>query len=367
LKILSISSLPLLPHLGSGKTRLHWTEGLRQFGNTVDVLEPKDFELWTTLKKGKKYRMAVGILFAVKKILKKNTYDIIEFYGDEYWLLLLWLKKMKKKTPLLVAHADAVELNDMDKAQKFWDKRKGFVHWIYRHTHYRFAETTFSLAGRLVCGNQNDLNYVLGKKYFTAQQAVCIAPGIEDSFHDLPFTTEKENIVVFVGSWIKRKGVDVVVDVMNTILAENNSYQFYIIGSGAHPETVQQAFDAAVRSRVKVFEQIELEALQQNLMKTAVFFFPSYSEGFGLAVAEAMSCSCAAVITPEGIGGELVHQKEALICRYDDINTMTESINCLIKNKAERIRIAYNGWLKAKEYRWKDQVKKLASAYCGWL
>jgi glycosyltransferase involved in cell wall biosynthesis len=207
----------------------------------------------------------------------------------------------------------------------------------------------------------------LGKKYFTAQQAVCIAPGIEDSFHDLPFTTEKENIVVFVGSWIKRKGVDVVVDVMNTILAENNSYQFYIIGSGAHPETVQQAFDAAVRSRVKVFEQIELEALQQNLMKTAVFFFPSYSEGFGLAVAEAMSCSCAAVITPEGIGGELVHQKEALICRYDDINTMTESINCLIKNKAERIRIAYNGWLKAKEYRWKDQVKKLASAYCGWL
>ncbi|HVX25695.1 MAG TPA: glycosyltransferase family 4 protein [Parafilimonas sp.] len=367
MRILSISTIPLLPYYGSGKTRLHWTEGLRKLGHEVDVLEPKDFEPFKKWKKAKSYRLALGIFFKVRRLLKTRSYDLVEFYGDEYWLLLVWLKKFKKDKPLLVAHTDAVELNDMDKAQRFWHVRKGINKWLFNTAHYRLSQKTFSLADKLVCGNTDDLQYVIEKKYFQANEAVCISPGIEESFHDLPFQPRKENIILFIGSWIERKGIKVIIPVINTVLADNPDYTFYIIGAGAGPGFVQKEFDAAIQDRIKVFQQMPLQALQAHALTASVFFFPSYSEGFGLALAEAMSCSCAVVCTPTGIGNELIHGEEALVCGFNEADKMISCINLLIQNEELRLKIAKNGWLRAKQYRWKEQVKKLESVYRNWL
>ena len=50
MKILSLSTCPLDPLLGSGKTRLRWSEGLRELGHTVDMAEPRDYETWQPLR-----------------------------------------------------------------------------------------------------------------------------------------------------------------------------------------------------------------------------------------------------------------------------------------------------------------------------
>ncbi len=53
MKILSLSASVFLdPHLGSGKTRLQWTSGLRELGHEVDILQPSDVEWWPALKIG---------------------------------------------------------------------------------------------------------------------------------------------------------------------------------------------------------------------------------------------------------------------------------------------------------------------------
>lgn len=365
-KILSISSIPLLPHLGSGQTRLHWTSGLQSLGHTVDILQPKDFELFGSFKKAKQYRMALGILLRVQKQLRKSSYDLIEFYGSEYWLLLLWFKKFKKRIPLLVAHADGVELNDMDKAQLFWDKRKGLHKWVYDNTHYRFAKINFALANRLVCGCADDLTYMIRRKYFLPEQAKSIPPGIDDSFHEISFQPEKEKIIIFIGSWIERKGMRIVPDVINQILSHHTAYKFYIIGAGINKEDVLKTFDVSLQNRVIVFGKISLKELQVHTQAAGIFFFPSYSEGFGLSVIEAMSCSCAVVTTPTGVGNELVNNEEAIVCNFDDVTAMINSIEYFIANETERKRIAFKGWQKAKEYRWDKQVKQLETTYENW-
>ncbi len=366
MKILSISSIPLLPHLGSGRTRLHWTKGLKELGHEVDVLEPKNFELFPSIHKAKKYKLAIGILFKVKKLLKNKTYDVIEFYGDEYWLMLKWVKKSKYKLPLLVAHADGVELHDMDKAQIFWDKKKGIKKWLFDNTHYHFARRTFSLADYLVCGCNDDLQYMISRKYFSIQNAACIAPGIEDSFHAISFQTEKKNIISFVGSWIGRKGISIIPLVINEVLKKNKKFFFHIFGTRTSGESIIQNFDASIRERVIVFDKMSLEELQKNILNSSIFFMPTYSEGFGLSVAEAMSCGCAVVTTPTGIGKELINTKEAFICDFDDVQHMVSSINFLIDNSNKREQLAYNGWSRAKEYVWQTEVKKLETTYLNW-
>ena len=126
-------------------------------------------------------------------------------------------------------------------------------------------------------------------------------------------------------------------------------------------------FDPSVRERITVFAELSLYELQQHLTAASIFFMPSYSEGFGLSTVEAMSCSCAVVCTPTGVGKELIHGKEALICDFNDNENMTSSISYLIGNPDKRKEIAYNGWLKAKTFVWKSQVKKLEAIYLKWL
>ena len=87
MKILSLSNHSLLPHLGSGKTRIRWTDGLRRHGNEVTGLQPRDFEVLPRLKRAKKFRYAVGALVKVWSLLRRQDFDLIEYYGDEFWLL----------------------------------------------------------------------------------------------------------------------------------------------------------------------------------------------------------------------------------------------------------------------------------------
>lgn len=366
MKILSISSIPLLPHLGSGQTRLHWTQGLQKLGHTVDVLQPKDFELLAKMNKAKQFRMAIGILLKVNRLLRHTSYDLIEFYGSEYWLMLIWLKKFKKKRPLLVAHADGVELNDMDKAQLFWDKKKGIRKWVYRQTHYRFARLNFLLADRLVCGCFDDLEYMIANKYFSENNAVCIAPGVQDSFHSIPYQENKNDSISFVGSWIGRKGIDLIPPVINQVLKTNENFSFQIFGTGMQRESILKYFDASIQNRIEVFDRMPIKKMQEKLSRSSMFFMPTYSEGFGLSTVEAMSCSCAVITTPTGIGKEITNNKEAIICSFGDIKNMVSNIYFLINNVEKRKELAYNGWLRAKEYLWEKQVHKLETTYLHW-
>src|SRR5918994_670671 len=101
MKVLSLSTCPLDPSLGSGKTRLRWSEGLRGLGHTVEMVEPKDFETWHGQRRGLRFRQAWGAWGFVKNKLKSGKYDLIEFFGGEFGLATWQLSKMAHR-PLIV-------------------------------------------------------------------------------------------------------------------------------------------------------------------------------------------------------------------------------------------------------------------------
>src|SRR3954465_2762896 len=78
MKILSLSNHTLLPHLGSSKTRIRWTEGLRRHGHEVKVIQPDDFEVLAGFKKAKKFRYAIGAWLKVWSLLNREDFDLIE-------------------------------------------------------------------------------------------------------------------------------------------------------------------------------------------------------------------------------------------------------------------------------------------------
>ena len=130
---------------------------------------------------------------------------------------------------------------------------------------------------------------------------------------------------------------------------------------------IEQLFANDLTDRIRVFDKLPQVELLEGIKKSAIFFFPSYSEGFGLATAEAMSCGCAVVTTKTGLGSNLETDKEALICEFDNVEQMEEAISKLINNEELRLEIALNGYNKVKQFVWQNQIMKLEQAYSNWV
>src|SRR5262245_14752011 len=109
MKILTITNCPLDPTLGSGKTVIRYSEGLRAAGHTVRVLEPKDYETARAFGRGKRLRQAIGSWQRISEELKTDKFDLIEFFGAEFWLAITRLAGERER-PLLVAHTNGLEL-----------------------------------------------------------------------------------------------------------------------------------------------------------------------------------------------------------------------------------------------------------------
>ena len=367
MKILSLSASVFLdPHLGSGKTRLHWTNGLKELGHEVDILQPSDVEWWPGLKIGRRYRLALGTFLKARKLINRNGYDLIEFYGDEYWLLLWWLKKVKKTTPLLVAHVDGLELYDKEKERRFWGKPAGIKKWLYRFNE-DLSAMNFKLADKFVCGCDDELKYVIKEKLFEPEHAACVSPGIDDEYHQLPFAPEKTKNIIFFGSWISRKGIRVIPEVITPILNKHPEFCFEVFGAWSAKESILSEFPAALHQRIHVYKKMPVQTLVYKLCQSSIFFFPTYSEGFGLATLEAMSCSIAVVTTPTGIGCNLKNNTQAMICGFNQVGEMYNAIDNLISDEALRNKIAFNGYCFAKRFTWRRQVMLLEEKYQQWL
>lgn len=367
MKILSLSASVFLDsHLGSGKTRLHWTNGLKELGHEVDILQPSDVELWPGLKIGRRYRIALGTFLKARKLINKSGYDLIEFYGDDYWLLLWWLKKMKKKCPLLVAHVDGLELYDKEKERLFWGKPAGIKKWLSR-INEKLSAMNFRLADRFVCGCDDELKYVTKEKLFSPGNAVCVSPGIEDEYHQLPFIQEKIKNIIFFGSWIDRKGIRIIPEVISPILNKHPDFCFEVFGAWFSRDTILSGFHESLHPRIKIYNKLAVEELIYKLCHSSIFFFPTYSEGFGLAILEAMSCSIAVVTTPTGIGCNLKNNVQAKVCGFNKVGEMYNAIDSMISDPSLRAAIAYNGFLFAKKFTWKRQVMLLEEKYKQWL
>lgn len=111
----------------------------------------------------------------------------------------------------------------------------------------------------------------------------------------IPDQIKNPNQACFLGRLTSQKGIFDLVEVMDRISRVAPEFRLIIMGSG--PE--REALAAAIKQRN--LTSIELKGFvsdeeKYTLMKqSGFFFFPSYEEGWGIALAEAIYCGCKAV------------------------------------------------------------------------
>ena len=94
--------------------------------------------------------------------------------------------------------------------------------------------------------------------------------------------------------------------------------------------------------------------------RSRIFLNPSLVEGFGLPSIEAMACGCALVTAANGGSEDFAMDGDtAAVCGSNDPEELAEHIGELLRDDAERLRLASAGQEFVRRFDWDESAGRL--------
>lgn len=369
MKILTISNCPLVESQGSGYAIVNFSRGLQARGHRVDLFGPDAFEPFYPAIKAKTYRQALGMLFFTLKQLSKKQYDVVEFYGAESWLTASVLNKIPNRSFLLTSHSNGIENHSNEVMKQHFNSttidaspRK----WYHLDQSF-LLKKAFTQVDGIVTVSAYDRNYALKHHYKDENYLAAIEPGLIDYCLNIDVDYNRKPIVGFCGSWLARKGIQLIQQDISQLLTNLPECLFKLIGVGNN--FVKESFfptDVCDKIEVVPFvdDKRDLLKLYQSL---SILIVPSVYESFGLVTAEGMACGCTIVACNTGFAASLKHKEEAWILEKPASPLLYEAVKELLMNEQLRVQIAKAGYKRVQNLQWSIAIERLEKNYQKWL
>jgi glycosyltransferase involved in cell wall biosynthesis len=172
--------------------------------------------------------------------------------------------------------------------------------------------------------------------------------------------------ILAVGAVSPRKGYDVLVDALGAIA--DRDWRATIAGSLVHePETALalqgRIASAGLSERVAFPGAVPDNALAELYATADVFVLSSLYEGYGMALADAMSHGIAIVSTTGGAAAETVPDGAALKVPPGDASALADAIRILLEDRDLRRSLADASWIAGQRLpRWEETAGNVAAA-----
>lgn len=269
------------------------------------------------------------VLFTDKELLPAHlqgldprTYEIHGAYGHRYpvweqW----WLPRACAEQGVALLHSpmnfglpvvspcptvltlhDAIDVAfDPPSRQSLRERLHRASHWVARRS-----------ASRVITVSQH-ARHDLVEHFAISERRIVVIPGAADSAslghaerdeEALVGLPELGRFVLYAGGFDRRKNVEGLLDAFD--LAALNDVRLVLVGR-AVPDTIQRRIDAS-EGRIVGTGYLADNALGALYRRALCFVYPSFYEGFGLQLCEAMSQGCAVIAAnatslPEVLGG----------------------------------------------------------------
>jgi glycosyltransferase involved in cell wall biosynthesis len=208
-----------------------------------------------------------------------------------------------------------------------------------------------------------------------SDDVMVILGGVESRFHpiadldrlaraqeryDLP-----ERFILGLGTLEPRKNFAGLIEAYHQLYAQQELVQHLVIGGGKgwlYGGIFERIKTLDLQDRVHLIGFVADNDLPSLYTLADLFVFPSFYEGFGLPVLEAMACgtpvvSSNAASLPEVVG------KAGLLVNPTDTDALAEAMDLLLSNAALRQQYIAQGKIQARRFTWKRAAYQLLLAY----
>lgn len=307
----------------------------------------------------------------VSRLSRSRKIDVVDASSGDAWL---WgTVRHKSRGPLLVTRSHGLEhtahLERVEEA-RVGNLRLSWKYPLY-HGGLRLWEVATSLrrSDLTLFLNRTDLDFAAKELGVRPERTEIVANGIPEAFLGLPFQTSPMGQdtplrIAQVGSYIPRKGTQYAAPALNRILSRYPRVQVSFLGTGCSVNRVHADYDPPVRARVKVVPHYMHAELPGLLSGHHVKLFPTLSEGFSLALLEAMACGLAPVTTATPGPLELVRDgQDALVTPPRSSRAIEQALERLIADRTLLDRLRGNAHTRAQMYSWERISRQMLQLY----
>ena len=302
LRILAVVNLPWDPRFGAARVWIEMAEEWRQAGHLVEKFCLTDAFPSTSSSSALAALRLMMFPFRARSFVRRNAerFDVI----DALVGTLPFTKRSLRFEGLLVARS--VGLYRLYEkftraAAKRWPptsrgKLLGRIFYSFFHGRARAdSEASVRNCDLLNLPNSDEL-ICLRDEMKSSKPAVVLpyglAPVRRQALRDAAAPAEvrwQRKKICFIGMWSPRKGGKDWREIIQRVRARVPDASFVFLGTMTANDNVLADLDPAMADFVEIVPQFEPDELPQLLSDSAVGAFPSYVEGFGLAVVEQLA------------------------------------------------------------------------------
>jgi glycosyltransferase involved in cell wall biosynthesis len=180
--------------------------------------------------------------------------------------------------------------------------------------------------------------------------------------YDLP-----DNFVLYVGDVNYNKNIPGLIKAFVDIKDQN--LKLVLVGKAFMDKEIKETQEIfklvkslGLEKKVIFLGWVSSEELVAIYNQATVYCQPSFYEGFGLPVLEAMACGCPVVCADNSSLREICGQA-ALMVKTDTIYSIAKGISLLLDNRAKREELSKKGLEWVKNFSWQKTAQKTYEVY----
>ncbi len=223
--------------------------------------------------------------------------------------------------------------------------------------------------------SNNDIEKIIG---YQKTSIYTIPLGVSSDFSiiksdDIKLKTKKkyslpDHFILNVGDVNYNKNSEGLVAAFNLLGDKFNHLDLVLIGKGFVDPTSQlinlksRINNFGLEDRIHRLANVSLDDLVAIYNLADIYIQPSYAEGFGLPILEAMSCGCPVIASNIESHLEILPD-EALIFNPNNIKELVSVIEKLLKTEELKKTLINSGLIQAKKFTWKTTAQRTFGVY----
>jgi glycosyltransferase involved in cell wall biosynthesis len=220
-------------------------------------------------------------------------------------------------------------------------------------------------AARVVVTSEATARIVITDYSVSADRVTIVRPGNDPA---APALGSRDGIVrlLSVGSVVPIKGYDLLIAALATLT--DMPWHLTIAGDRTRDPAAASQLDANINAyglcdRVAMLGAVSPERIEELYLASDIFVLASRFEGYGMALAEAITHGLPVVSTMAGAIPDTVPVGTGLLVPPEDANALARALRCLIGDPHERQRLAMNARSIANGFpTWQDSARLFAGA-----